>query len=76
MQEMKKRNSFIMCSKSTCKLSIECYRYRASPDPDQLYNNFSTLCNELDEFRYFIKILEDDNIIELDKLSEGKDNDG
>lgn len=68
---------FVLCKKSTCPKINDCYRYRASPDIDQLYNDFINLCNEEDNYNFFIKIRPDDKIIELNneiKAIEGGNN--
>ena len=63
--------NFILCTKYTCPHANECYRLRASPDSeDQRYESFIGLCNEEDEFHFFIKINPEDKIIELEKLPE------
>jgi hypothetical protein len=61
---------FVMCRKSECPKTHECYRYRAIPDGvDQPFSDFNILCNETDNYRLFIKIRPDDKIIEI-KLDE------
>ena len=57
---------FILCKKHTCPKIETCYRYRAVPDQDQLYNEFINLCNEQDNYRYFITIRDNDKVIDLD----------
>lgn len=79
---MTKRVLFVMCLKHTCDKKINCYRYRARPDPDQSYDEYTSLCNEADEYRYFARIRDDDEIVELNSdnnteikaLKEGEPN--
>jgi len=61
---------FILCTKYTCPHANECYRLRASPDDseNQRYEPFIGLCNEEDEFHFFMKIREGDKTIGLEKL--------
>jgi len=61
---------FILCKKYTCPKIHNCYRYRAVPDQDQIYNEFINLCNEKDNYRYFIKIRLEDKIINLELEKE------
>ncbi len=64
---------FVMCAKKDCPKSNECYRFKAVPDKDQVFNNFINLCNPDDEYRYHIKIRKDDKIVES-KNNENTDN--
>lgn len=64
-----------MCFKKECPKSQKCYRYRAAPDRDQRYYDFTYLCQENNEdnennYRYFIVIRKDDRIVELDEVKE------
>jgi hypothetical protein len=64
-----------MCYKKDCPKSQKCYRYRAVPDQDQRYYDFTYLCQENNKddennYRYFIIIRKDDKIVELDKVKE------
>jgi len=65
-------NTFVICKKYTCPKATECFRLRASPDEGQLSNTFPGLCNEIDNYRLFIKIRPEDKIIELEELPKNE----
>lgn len=62
---------FVMCQKHNCIKIKDCYRYRAIPDRYQSYTDFINLCNEKDNYKYLIKIREDDKIQNI-KIKEGE----
>ena len=54
-----------MCKKIQCPKAIDCYRLRASPNPQyQSYNSFPGLCNKEDNYCMFMKIRLDDKIVD------------
>lgn len=55
-----------MCKKYTCPKATECYRLRASPNEDQRYEEFPKLCTKEDDYKMYMKIRPEDNIIKLD----------
>ena len=58
-----------MCTKASCPKSKECFRYRAEPNPIwQSYAELVTVCNEEDEYHYFIHIRPGD-ILHKEELS-------
>jgi NifB/MoaA-like Fe-S oxidoreductase len=53
-----------ICTKFTCSHANECFRLRASPDSEnQRYEPFIGLCNEEDDYHFFLKIKEGDKVI-------------
>ncbi len=66
---------YYLCKVTKCTKSIECYRFRASPEIGQLYHDFSvTLCNAENNYKFMMKIRPDDKIdditLELNSLEE------
>lgn len=61
---------FVLCTKYDCPHASECYRLRASPDDpiNQRYEPFIGLCNEEDEFHFFIRIRENDIVLEMEDI--------
>ncbi len=62
---------FILCTKYTCPLANECYRLRASPssnNEEERYNEFISICNELDDYHFFIRIRENDKVLEMEDI--------
>lgn len=61
---------FILCTKYECPRADSCYRLRASPDNlgEQRYDGFISICNELDDYHFFINIRETDKVLELDEI--------
>lgn len=59
---------FTMCQngeQKNCNKYKICYRYFAKPNPlYQSYTNFIDICNEEDEYHFFIKIKPKDKIRE------------
>jgi len=63
---------YVLCKKYTCPKANICFRLRASPDEGQLYNEFIGLCDETNNYRYFMNIGEEDKVIDLDVKPEIK----
>jgi len=61
-----------MCTKFNCLKANGCFRIRAETDENQRYESFTNLCNEEDDYRYFMKIRPEDKIIELENLPKNK----
>jgi len=63
---------FILCTKYICPLAKDCYRLRASPssnnEEEERYNEFISICNELDDYHFFIHIRENDKVLELEEI--------
>ena len=61
---------FILCTKYTCPHANKCYRLRASPEnlEEQRYNEFISICNENDDYHFFISVRENDKVLELDEI--------
>ena len=58
---------YILCNVINCVKSRECYRYLAKTETGQLYHNFGvTLCNADNNYNYFMKIRDSDQLIDLD----------
>ncbi|MCE5220021.1 MAG: hypothetical protein LLF98_01835 [Clostridium sp.] len=63
----------VMCKKYNCPKANECYRLRAiSLDKYQAYTDFISICNDLDDYHFFMKIRPEDEVIELEEILENQ----
>jgi hypothetical protein len=59
-----------MCKKQNCPKASDCYRYRASPEQDQLYNDFPLMCDKDDNYMLHMNIRPDDKVVEFKEVKE------
>lgn len=52
--------NIVMCSTETCPYRDTCYRYRATPDKRQEWNNFEYKCSKDSGFENYIPIRRDE----------------
>jgi hypothetical protein len=57
-----------MCTKFNCPKANGCFRIRAETDENQHYDSFIALCNESDNYKYFMKIRPEDKVLGLDEI--------
>lgn len=57
---------YYLCKVTKCTKSNECYRYLAKSEIGQRYHDYVTLCNTNNNYIYFMKVRENDLIIDLD----------
>jgi len=62
---------FTLCHRSDCIKSNQCYRFLAEPNLHwQSYSDFIGMCNEEDEYRYFMKVRSTDKLRSNAKVIE------
>jgi hypothetical protein len=54
---------FTLCQRSSCPQAKICYRFLAEPNPHwQSYSEFIGMCNEEDQFHYYMKVRPTDKL--------------